>query len=112
MNPRGLRDLDPLGNHKHPCASRVGVYIGFRGHLNPVDLSVSSYNLYLTSGYVAFLASVQQGKALKMHVLNSPITQYHAYLPEIYQKTKPWLGTPATHNGKVSYDGVVIEGFH
>ena len=48
MNPRGLRDLDPLGNHKHPCASRAGVYIGFRGHLNPVDPSVSSYNLYLS----------------------------------------------------------------
>ena len=50
MNPRGLRDLDPLGNHKHSCASRAGVYIGFRGHLNPVDPSVSSYNLYLYLG--------------------------------------------------------------
>ena len=48
MKPsRGLRDLDLLGNHKHPCASRAGVYIGFRGYLNPVDPSVSSYNLYL-----------------------------------------------------------------
>ena len=46
MNPWGLWDLDPLGNHKHPCASRTGVYIGFRGALNPVD---SSYNLYLTA---------------------------------------------------------------
>ena len=43
----GLRDLDPLGNHKHPCTSRVGVYIGFRGALNLIDLSISSYNLYL-----------------------------------------------------------------
>ena len=42
MNPRGLRDLDSLGNHKHPCASRAGIYIGFRGHLDPVDPSVSS----------------------------------------------------------------------
>ena len=35
--PSGLRDLDPFGNHKHPCASHTGVYIGFRGHLNPVN---------------------------------------------------------------------------
>ena len=47
MKPSGLRDLDPLGNHKHPCASRVGVSIGFREALNPVDPSVSLYNLYL-----------------------------------------------------------------
>ena len=47
MNPHGLRDLDPLGNHKHPCASRAGVYIGFRRALNPVDPSDSSYNLYV-----------------------------------------------------------------
>ena len=32
-----------IGNHKHPCTSRAGVYIGFCGHLNPVDPSVSSY---------------------------------------------------------------------
>ena len=50
MNPQGLRDLDPLGNHKHPCASGAGVYIGFRGHLNHVDPSVSSYNLYIDFG--------------------------------------------------------------
>ena len=25
----------------------MGVYIGFHGALNPVDLSISSYNLYL-----------------------------------------------------------------
>ena len=37
MNPQGLQDLEPLGNHKHPCASRAGVYIGFCGALNPVD---------------------------------------------------------------------------
>ena len=37
----------PLGNHKHPCASRADVYIGFRGYLNPVDPSDSSYNLYI-----------------------------------------------------------------
>ena len=43
----GLRDLDPLGNHKHPCTSHVGVYIGFCGALNPIDPSTSSYNLYL-----------------------------------------------------------------
>ena len=49
MNPWGLRDLDPLGNHKHLCALRAGVYIGFQGHLNPVDPLVSSYNLYLSS---------------------------------------------------------------
>ena len=49
MNLRGLRDLDPLGNHKHPCTSRTGVYIGFRGALSPVDPSDSSYNLYLYS---------------------------------------------------------------
>ena len=47
MNPRGLWDLDPLGNHEHPCASRTVVYIGFHGALNPVDPSDSSYNLYL-----------------------------------------------------------------
>jgi len=47
MNPRGLRDLDPLGNHKHPCASREGVYIGFCRALNLVDPSDSSYNLYI-----------------------------------------------------------------
>ena len=47
MNPWGLWDLDPLGNHKHLCASRTGVYIGFRGALNLVDPSDSLYNLYL-----------------------------------------------------------------
>ena len=53
MNPRGLRDLDPLGNHKHPCASRAGVYIGFCGALNPVDPSDSSYNLYFEHNHTS-----------------------------------------------------------
>ena len=58
MNPWGLWDLDPLGNHKHPCASRAGVYIGFRGALNPVDPSDSSYNLYLISSSTRMYMSV------------------------------------------------------
>ena len=35
MKPRGLRDLDPPGNHKHPCVKRKGVH-DFQGNLNPV----------------------------------------------------------------------------
>ena len=46
MNPRGLRDLDPLGNHEHPCASRAGVYIGFR-------LTYIYLSNYLLQGYRA-----------------------------------------------------------
>ena len=49
--PRGVRDLDPLGNHKHPRASHAGVYIGFCGNVNPKDPSVLSYNLYLSITY-------------------------------------------------------------
>ena len=35
MKPRGLRDLDPPGNHKHPCVKRKGVH-DFQGNLNPI----------------------------------------------------------------------------
>ena len=52
MNPRGLWDLEPLGNHKHLCASHTGVYIGFHRALNLVNPSDSSYNLYI---YIFFI---------------------------------------------------------
>ena len=42
MKPKGLRDLEPHGNHKHPRAKRKGVY-GFQGYLNPVGPRVSLY---------------------------------------------------------------------
>ena len=44
MKPSGLRDIDPLRNHKYPCASHMGVYIGFHGAINLVDPLVSLYN--------------------------------------------------------------------
>ena len=34
MKTSGLRDLDPLGNHEHPCALRAGVYIGFHSRVS------------------------------------------------------------------------------
>ena len=45
MNPRGLRDLDPLENHKHPCASHAGVYIGFRACLNAAYIATQGVNM-------------------------------------------------------------------
>ena len=36
MKTSGLRDLDPLGNHEHPCALHAGVYIGFHSRVSYV----------------------------------------------------------------------------
>ena len=83
MNPQGLWDLDPLGNHKHLCALCAGVYIGFRGDLNPVDPSVSSYNLYIYAHTKVKMVIGVSVSELHTSVFNCNFSYYLSYVIHI-----------------------------
>ena len=93
----GLQDLDPLGNHKHPCTLHPGVYTGFHGALNPIDPSISSYNLYLhvygglTEDSAPIVGDLITSDCIvKLHVKSSVIP--HLFRGNLITGSAPLLG--------------------